>query len=787
MKNNKNFLLFFTASFLLFAAWIQIRESLWPAPKKKPEVTEPFVEKPPIKLNDNTKDNDNGLSLAPFKERGNFVTLGSEDSSSGFHLGITFDSFGACVRKVVLNKFQQADNLGRPVWINQIEKKPKSLDLIPLESRWHAGANYLYHFDFKDQFGDQPMDLLGKTDWKIVSGPTEEVDSRGIAFQKLVFETKLQNILISKTFTLSKNDYHVGMELVFSTDDMAVIPFRYQVTGPRSLPVEGDWYTNIFRNALIAQVDDRNNVYRDLQDGRQIASWMGGSEVLVNNQLNHWFRYAGVAIQYFSSMVVVDEDQPDQKIIEKVRPTLDATFARGIISKIDPVNRSLNLRVDGKDETFWFDSKESFEKMESQFGLGRQIAIYYRHIATPDKKPMYAVIDVRKETQAQPLFDNDITVRLTSKQFNLVAGKPVTHKYLLYNGPVKTSLLGDFSNNAMVNSEQVSRYTNKLGLNTMTDYQSPGWIGSFCASIFWTDIVIKCTNMMHWILWKVYLILPNFGLCIIFLTILIRGLMFPLSRKQAIMSIKMQELAPELKKMQEKLKGDKQAIGLAQMELYRKYNVNPFGTCWVVLIQMPVFMGLYFALQESIHFRLATFWPTWIINLAAPDMLINWGAAIPLISNPEDYGGFFYLGPYFNLLPIFAIGLMVLQQKMFTPPPTDEQQEAQQKMMTYMMVFMGFMFYKVAAGLCIYFIASSLWGLAERKLLPKSKTGPQPLLASANGADISKLDSNNNGKSAKNLRKELANKALEKSNTEKTALDRWRDWFNDILKQAEKK
>jgi YidC/Oxa1 family membrane protein insertase len=293
--------------------------------------------------------------------------------------------------------------------------------------------------------------------------------------------------------------------------------------------------------------------------------------------------------------------------------------------------------------------------------------------------------------------------------------------------------------------------------------------------------------MMHWILWKVYLLIPNFGLCIIFLTILIRGLMFPLSRKQAIMSIKMQELAPELKKMQEKLKGDKQAIGLAQMELYRKYNVNPFGTCWVVLIQMPVFMGLYFALQESIHFRLATFWPTWIINLAAPDMLINWGASIPLISNPEDYGGFFYLGPYFNLLPLFAIVLMVLQQKMFTPPPTDEQQEAQQKMMTYMMVFMGFMFYKVAAGLCIYFVASSLWGLCERKLLPKTKTGQQPLLASANGPDVSKVDSNSNGKSAKNLRKELANKAQEKANTEKTALDRWRDWFNDILKQAEKK
>ena len=66
---------------------------------------------------------------------------------------------------------------------------------------------------------------------------------------------------------------------------------------------------------------------------------------------------------------------------------------------------------------------------------------------------------------------------------------------------------------------------------------------------------------------------------------------------------------------------------------------------------------------------------------------------------------------------------MIVQQKMMTPPPTDEQQAMQQKMMKYMMVFFGLMFYKVAAGLCLYFIASSLWGFAERKLLPKKKPG----------------------------------------------------------------
>ena len=94
------------------------------------------------------------------------------------------------------------------------------------------------------------------------------------------------------------------------------------------------------------------------------------------------------------------------------------------------------------------------------------------------------------------------------------------------------------------------------------------------------------------------------------LTVLVRGMMFPLSRKQALMShAACRQLAPELKKLQEKYKDDRQALRQAQMELYRKHGINPFGSCWVLLLQMPIFMGLYFALQESIHFRLAPFWP----------------------------------------------------------------------------------------------------------------------------------------------------------------------------------
>ena len=81
-----------------------------------------------------------------------------------------------------------------------------------------------------------------------------------------------------------------------------------------------------------------------------------------------------------------------------------------------------------------------------------------------------------------------------------------------------------------------------------------------------------------------------------------------------------------------------------------------------------------------------------------------------------------WLGPYLNVLPLVTCVLFLIHQKMFTPPATDDQQRMQQNVMQVMMVFMAVLFFKVASGLCLYFIASSLWGLAERLFLPKSQT-----------------------------------------------------------------
>jgi YidC/Oxa1 family membrane protein insertase len=278
------------------------------------------------------------------------------------------------------------------------------------------------------------------------------------------------------------------------------------------------------------------------------------------------------------------------------------------------------------------------------------------------------------------------SLRIISKPAVLQPGRELSGRYELFAGPKSRPLLTAYH------------------LEGLLYY---GWFG-------W--VAVPMTHTLHFF----YDIVHNYGLAIIMLTVLVRLCMFPMSRKQALNAQKMQELQPEIKRLQEKHKKDIEGRTKAQQELFRKHNYNPLSGCLVLFVQLPIFMGLYRSLQVDVELRDAGLFGhviRWCSNLAAPDMLYDWSWFMPAWFSSGV--GMFALGPYFNLLPLLTIGLFLWQQKMFMPPPTDEQSAMQAKMMNYMMVFMGVMFYKVASGLCIYFIASSLWGVAERKFLPK--------------------------------------------------------------------
>ncbi|HZY84877.1 MAG TPA: YidC/Oxa1 family insertase periplasmic-domain containing protein [Gemmataceae bacterium] len=730
----KNFLTFLALAFLLLLLWLNIKQRIWPPPpqpdKQAAAEKKEAGEKPADKAAAPVVA---ALPPAPQEtDPGQLIRLVSKDPDAHFPLVPTLDPLGAGVREIIARKFQEADSHGRPVRQDADRKVPQPLALVPAEANRDNPSYLFFHFDVNDPNDDKPVDTLGRTRWKVLGdkdNPVVEdvVEQYGAQRRRLrvSFQNEAQGVTVTKTYSLVEGDYHLGLEVKLALAKGAKdVKFRYQMTGAHGLPVEGKWYTSIFRNALIGEQNvEKHGIVRDLQDLRQISHWGGGKEV--RRQDGYVLRYAGVAVQFFASVIVVDDQQDKQDILSRARPTLETWVAKGKV-------KSVSLTADGgsvvltapdrTEQTFLF--RRDNVRLRA-LSPGEAVALIVRTGSYDEKAKLFpeVAVDVRDEAETHALWEDDVTVRVASEPVDLKSGGPeVVHKYLLYNGPVKVSLLGQkLGGERMASPELVSRYVDQLRLDTLTDYQSPGAMGTFASTIGWTLVVVKCTNFMHWVLGHIHDVIGSYGLCIIILTVLVRGLMFPISRKQAMTTMRMQALAPELKKLQEKYKDDRQGMGAAQMELYRKHGVNPFGTCWFLLLQMPIFMGLYFALQESIHFRLAPFWPLWIKNLAAPDMLVWWSEQIPYISRVQDFGGFLYLGPYFNLLPVIAVALMIAQQKMMTPPPADEQQAMQQKMMKYMMIFFGLMFYKVAAGLCVYFIASSVWGFCERKLLPKTK------------------------------------------------------------------
>jgi YidC/Oxa1 family membrane protein insertase len=731
----KNLVLFIVLSLLILLGSLQLQNWLNPKPKQKaqpapkadadagkpkPEQAKRIHAPPPA------RPIDPGIQLG-------------DDSSK---LKVVLDPWGAGVRSLTDNEFKQADELGKP----DVDKdgKPKKLELIEAKQNLLTPSYVLYHYPLDDKKADRPLDTLGRKNWRVVK-PDPVVP--GQSYERVVFETEVRDVRITKTFTLGKDDYHVGLEvkieLVKEYKGKRTEKFRYQIAGSHGVRMEGIWYASRHRDAMILRVDRKRNerVERPIEELRRLSLRGGGDEVRVSQDGEWFIRWGLVATQYFASGVVVsDEQMPDigQHFIAQARPTIEAAWLRGKIHSIADDKRSFELDVTGEGGLFSGPPKKEIHtivlgpnvELPEGVGVGSTVAVNYTLDGYNDCDQMRAneILPPSESNQLRTYFD-DITVRLSTHEIPLELDKRVVHEYLLYNGPAKVRLLADSEG---VSQSLVTRYEETLRLDKITDYHSNSWFGEVAETIHWTQILVWFTNRMHDILWGIhrYLFGLPFGLCIILLTLLVRSAMFPLSRKQTMAAQRMQEkmakLKPEIEKLKEKYKGDPQALKQAQTELMLKNGLmNPFGSCWIMLLQMPIFMGLYFCLQESIHFRLAPF--AWIENLAAPDMLLYWSQSIPLISSPANYSGswtsILYLGPFFNLLPIIAVAFMIVQQSMLMPPPTDEQAATQQKMMKYMTVFFGLMFYKVAAGLCIYFIVSSVWGFCERKLLPKKQAG----------------------------------------------------------------
>lgn len=192
---------------------------------------------------------------------------------------------------------------------------------------------------------------------------------------------------------------------------------------------------------------------------------------------------------------------------------------------------------------------------------------------------------------------------------------------------------------------------------------------------------------LFWLLIKIQSIVTNWGVAIIIITLIVKGAMYPLTKAQYTSMAKMRALQPKMTQLKERFGDDKQKMSQAMMELYRKEKVNPAGGCLPLIVQMPIFLALYWVFLESVELRHAPFM-LWIQDLSAQDP--------------------------FYILPILMGVSMFIMQKM---QPMTVQDPMQQKIMQYMPVMFTVFFFWFPSGLVLYWLVSNIISIVQMKII----------------------------------------------------------------------
>jgi YidC/Oxa1 family membrane protein insertase len=220
------------------------------------------------------------------------------------------------------------------------------------------------------------------------------------------------------------------------------------------------------------------------------------------------------------------------------------------------------------------------------------------------------------------------------------------------------------------------------------------------------------TKPIFYILDFFYGIIGNFGFAILLLTVIIKVLFFPLANKSYRAMGRMKKLAPDVERLREEFKDDRQRQSQEMMKLYKREGTNPFSGCLPMLVQIPVFFSLYKVLFVTIEMRHAPFFG-WIQDLSAPDptSILNLFGLLPAWDLPPQLAFFSFLS--IGIWPIIMGGAMFVQQRI-TPQPADQ---TQAKIMMFLPLIFTFLLAKFPAGLVIYWACNNILTVAQQWLI----------------------------------------------------------------------
>ena len=312
----------------------------------------------------------------------------------------------------------------------------------------------------------------------------------------------------------------------------------------------------------------------------------------------------------------------------------------------------------------FFTEKDKFDKLDfsdvdkkafSKITNDGWIGIIQRYFAASWILPG----DVAREFYTKKIAENMYSVGVITKLPEISAGQVVKFETSLFAGPQAKEPLNEAA----------------PGMNYVVDY---GILHFIAAPLFS-------------VLTGIHKMVSNWGVSIILLTVLIKLMFYPLSAASYRSMGQMRELAPRLQSMKEKFGDDKQKMQQAMMELYKTEKINPLGGCLPILVQIPVFIALYWVLLGSVELRGASF--LWLSDLSKPDTL---------------FGNIWFLpiGP----LPILMAASMFLQTRL-NPKPTDPMQA---RLMLMMPIIFSFFFFFFPAGLVLYWLVNNILSIAQQ-------------------------------------------------------------------------
>jgi YidC/Oxa1 family membrane protein insertase len=353
--------------------------------------------------------------------------------------------------------------------------------------------------------------------------------------------------------------------------------------------------------------------------------------------------------------------------------------------QIGPHYAKLDGRNDFRNYAYYAEGKRQdprvgmgqFKELEKKVTWTGVVGKYFTAIAVPDATDYHIVYDSRKIVDG---FDRSAI----SFERPVLSSAKSTDVFRFYMGPMKKEILARYNDASQNEFKVASLHADDV----VTSSILIGWLA----------------NIMKYILDFFYLLIPNYGVAIILLTLLTKLVFLPLTFKSSESMAKMAALNPKMTEIRTRLKDKPDKMNQELAALYKKEKVNPLGGCLPMLLQIPVFFALYNLLNNHFELRGALFIPGWIPDLSAPEAILNFPFTIPLVGWTALRG-----------LPILMVVSQILSSKFTQPTGAPQQGGAQAKMFMYVLpiVFL-FILYDMPSGLVLYWTVQNILSTAQQ-------------------------------------------------------------------------